>query len=79
MNGGQQPRSVRYKVWNLLLLNQREPAGVQQCRDRVDLGPGGGVVRVRPHHGGGVVEAVQLGRGLGHGATRRADRVRGER
>ena len=33
------------------LLEQRKPPGMEQRRDRVDLGLGGGVVRVRPHHG----------------------------
>ena len=52
---------------------------MQQRRDRVDLRPRGGVVRVRPHHGGGVVQAMQLGRRLGDAAAGRGDRVGAER
>jgi hypothetical protein len=61
------------------LFQQREPPGLEQGYDGVDLGLRCGVVRVRPQDGGGVVQAVQLVCGFCHAAARRADRVHGER
>jgi hypothetical protein len=52
-----------------LSFQQRKPPGLEQRHDGVDPGLRCGVVRVRPQHGSGVVQAVQLGRGFSHAAT----------
>lgn len=63
------PRSRCGGTASFRSFQQRKLPGPEQSRYGVDLGLGCGVVRVRPQHGGGVVQAVQLGCGLCHVAA----------